>query len=146
MYFKICMSLGNSIIFPEMFFDPVARVLSRPTDHNWITGQTSVKINVISEELQISVFIGPRSDHSLGLALEKGLQSKLKFAQELSKLLYGFVKVDAWICQDVTCTSCPLTKPTKLKFDQDFEACCRLAPPRECQEDGESDVKVKLKF
>ena len=65
----MCMSLGNSIIFPEMFFDPVARVLSRPTDHNWITGQTSVKINVISEELHISVFIGPRSDHSLPLAM-----------------------------------------------------------------------------
>ena len=59
------------------------------------------------------VFIGLRSDHCLALALE------LKFAQELSKLLNGFVKVDACICQVVTCTSCPLTKPTKLKFDQD---------------------------
>ena len=51
MYFKICMSLGNSF---RQWFLTLVRVLSRPTAHNWITGQMPVKVNVISEEIHFS--------------------------------------------------------------------------------------------
>ena len=39
------------------------------------------------------------------------------------KLLLGFVKVVTWICQVVLCISSPLPIKTKVKFDQDFQAC-----------------------
>ena len=51
MYFKICMSLGNSF---RKWFLTLVRVLSRPTAHNWITGQMPVKVNVFSEEILFS--------------------------------------------------------------------------------------------
>ena len=41
---------------------------------------------------------------------------------DLSKLLFGFVKVVKWIRQGAQCFSRPLPNKTKVKFDQDFKA------------------------
>ena len=43
---------------------------------------------------------------------------------DLSMLLHAFVKVGIWICQVLTCISCP--NQTMLMFDQDFKGRCRI--------------------
>ena len=43
---------------------------------------------------------------------------------DLSKFIHRFVEVVTWICQSCAiCISRSLPNKTKLKFDQDFEAC-----------------------
>ena len=45
---------------------------------------------------EVNIFISPRCDHCLDSSLSK---TQLKIALDLSKLLHGFYKVVAWICQ-----------------------------------------------
>ena len=77
--------------------------------------------------------MGPKSDHCFALSLRQSVgifrlllvmmsnQTELKFAHEL--LVHGFVKIITCIVKVVTCFSCLLPNPSKLKFDQDFEVC-----------------------
>ena len=45
---------------------------------------------------EVNIFISPRCDHCIASSLGK---IQLKNALDLSKLLHGFYKVVAWICQ-----------------------------------------------
>ena len=77
-------------------------------------------------------FFGPGSDYCLVCQSVMLLQTKLMFAKYLSKLFQGFAKVAMYIdCMDLSMllngfvkfSRVFLPNQTKLKFDQDFEAC-----------------------